>query len=452
MSVNFKGGNRKQLYLFPPSVEDWLPEDHLARFVVEIVDQLDISSIKNEYGGRGSTAYDPAMMIALLFYGYATGVFSSRKIERSTHDSIAFRYIAGNTHPDHDTIATFRRRFLPHLKVIFVQVLRIAHEMNILRLGAVSLDGTKVKAQASKHRALSYGHACKLEKQLKEEINTLLKKAEQVDCADLPDGMSVPEEISRREERLIAIRKAKTEIESRAADRYAEENKEYTAKLVKRKEKQKKTGKKPPGRPPKPPNAGPSNKDQVNLTDDESRIMPVSGGGFDQCYNAQAGVDTASQLIVCSHVSQKPNDKQEMEPAVKELQGHGSDLGEITGLLADNGYFSNTNCILAEEAGITAYIAVGREQHNLTLENRFSDFSPLPEGVDSKTVMRQRLQTKVGKALYAARKSTVEPVFGIIKHVLGFRQFSLRGLERVTAEWDLVSLAWNLKRMHVLAK
>ncbi len=452
MSVNFKGGNRKQLFLFPPSVDDWLPEDHLARFVVEIVDQLDISSIRNEYGGRGSTAYDPAMMIALLFYGYATGVFSSRKIERSTHDSVAFRYITGNTHPDHDTIATFRRRFLPHLKEIFVQILRIAHEMSILRLGAVSLDGTKVKASASKHRALSHGHACKLEQQLKEEIVTLLRKAEQTDCADLPDGMSVPEEISRREERLEAIRKAKTEIESRAAERYTEENKAYKEKIAKRKAKQKKTGKKPPGRPPKPPKVGPSSKEQVNLTDDESRIMPISGGGFDQCYNAQAGVDTASQLIVCSHVSQKPNDKQEMEPALAELQGYSSDFGELTGILADNGYFSNANCALAEQAGITAYIAVGREQHNQTLANRYSDSPSLVENPDRKATMRHRLHTKVGKVLYAARKSTVEPVFGIIKHVLGFRQFSLRGLEHVTGEWDLVSLAWNLKRMHVLTK
>lgn len=451
MSVNFKGGNRKQLFLFPPSVEDWLPEDHLARFIVDIVDQLDISSIKNEYGGRGSVAYDPAMMIGLLFYGYATGVFSSRKIERSTHDSVAFRYIAGNTHPDHDTIATFRRRFLPHLKVIFVQILRIAHEMHILRLGAVSLDGTKVKANASKHKALSYGHASKLENQLEQEINDLLKKAEQTDSADLPDGMSIPEEISRREERLEAIRRAKTEIESRAADRYAEEDEIHTEKLAKREVKRKKTGKKPPGRPPKPPAAGPSNKEQVNLTDDESRIMPVSGGGFEQCYNAQAGVDTATQLIVCRHVSQKPNDKQEVKPAIEELQRLNQQMGDISAFIADNGYFSSNNCTIVEDAGITPYIAVGREQHNLGLEDRFSDPSPLPEGADYKTTMRHRLKTKVGKALYAARKSTVEPVFGIIKHVLGFRQFSFRGLERVQGEWDLVSIAWNLKRMHVLA-
>jgi transposase len=451
MSVNFKGGNRKQQYLFPPSVEDWLPADHLARFVVEIVDQLDISSITNEYGGRGSKAYAPAMMTALLFYGYATGVFSSRKIERSTYDSVAFRYIAGNTHPDHDTIATFRRRFLPHLKGIFVQILQIAHEMNILRLGAVSLDGTKVKANASKHKALSYGHASKLEKQLEQEINDLLQKAEQTDSADLPDGISIPEEIARREERLEAIRKAKAKIESRAAERNAEENKAYREKMAKREAKKKKTGKKPPGKPPQPPTAGPSSKDQVNLTDDESRIMPVSGGGFDQCYNAQAGVDAASQLIVCGYVSQKPNDKKEVQPAIEELQNLNPELGEVSALLADNGYFSSDNCTIIERTGITPYIAVGREKHNTRLEDRFSEPPPLPEGADYKTTMQHRLKTKVGKALYAARKSTVEPVFGIIKHILGFRQFSVRGLERVQGEWDLVSIAWNLKRMHVLA-
>ena len=451
MSINFKGGNRKQLFLFPPSVDYWLPDDHLARFVVEIVDQLDISSITSEYGGRGSMAYDPAMMTALLFYGYATGVFSSRKIERSTYDSVAFRYIAGNTHPDHDTIATFRRRFLPHLKGIFIQILQIAHEMKILRLGAVSLDGTKVKANASKHKALSYGHASKLEKQLEQEINELLQKAEQTDSADLPDGLSIPEEISRREERLEAIRKAKEEIEYRAAERYVEENEAYREKLAKREAKKKRTGKKPPGKPPKPPAAGPSSKDQVNLTDDESRIMPVSGGGFEQCYNAQSGVDTASQLILCCHVSQKPNDKQEVKPALEELQELKQNIGELSVLLADNGYLSSTNCTFIENADITPYIAVGREQHNQTLEERFSDPPALPENADYKSRMQHRLKTKVGKALYSSRKSTVEPVFGIIKHVLGFRQFSFRGLERVKGEWDLVSIAWNLKRMHVLA-
>lgn len=451
MSVNFKGGNRKQQFLFPPSVDDWLPQDHLARFVVEIVDQLDISSIRNEYGGRGSTAYEPSMMIALLFYGYATGVFSSRKIERSTYDSVAFRYVAGNCHPDHDTIATFRRRFLPHLKGIFVQILQIAHEMKILKLGAVSLDGTKVKANASKHKALSHGYASKIEKQLESEINLLLKMAEESDHTDLPDGMSVPEEIARREERLGAIRKAKAKIESRAAERYAKEEQLYQAKIAAREEKKKKTGKKPPGRPPKPPASGPSKKDQVNLTDDESRIMPVSGGGFDQCYNAQAGVDTATQLILCNHVSQKPNDIQEVKPAVDQLQELGQRMGKLSAFLADNGYFGISNFSIIEQAGMTPYIAVGREQHNQALEERFSDPIPLQDNPDIRSTMRHRLRTKLGKVLYASRKSTVEPVFGIIKHVMGFRQFSFRGFEKVQGEWDLVSIAWNLKRMHVLA-
>lgn len=451
MSVNFQGGNRKQLFLLPPSVDDWLPDDHLARFVVEIVEQLDISSISNEYGGRGSTAYSPRMMVALLFYSYATGVFSSRKIERGTYESVALRYIAGNTHPDHDTIAAFRRRFLPHLKELFVQILQIAHTMKLLRLGAVSLDGTKIKASASKHKALSYGHASKLEQQLEQEINALLKMAEQTDVTDLPDGMSIPEEISRREERLAAIKKAKAEIESRAAVRYAEEQKTYAAKLARREENEKKTGKKPPGKPPEPPTAGPGDKDQVNLTDEESRIMPVSGGGFDQCYNAQAGVDTASQLIVYSHVSQKPNDKQEMKPAVTELQKLDKTMGEITAILADSGYFSAGNCALAEDAKMTPYIAVGRQRHNQTLTDRFSEPAPIAIPTQQAT-MCQRLRTKLGKVLYAARKSTIEPVFGIIKHVLGFRQFSFRGHERVAGEWDLVSIAWNLKRMYALAQ
>jgi transposase len=451
MSVNFKGGNRKQQFLFPPSVDDWLPQDHLARFVVEIVDQLDLSSIRNEYGGRGCTAYDPSMMTALLFYGYATGVFSSRKIERSTYDSVAFRYVAGNSHPDHDTIATFRRRFLPHLKEIFVQILQVAHEMKLLRLGAVSLDGTKIKANASKHKALSYGHVSKLEKQLEREIIILLKKAEESDQSELLDGMSVPEEIARREERLGAIKEAKAKIEARAAKRQAKEEELYQAKLAVRKEKIKKTGKKPPGRHPKPPASGPSSKDQVNLTDDESRIMPVSGEGFDQCYNAQAGVDTATQLILCNHVSQKPNDIQEVKPAVKQLQKLGSKMGKLSGFLADNGYFGIANCALVEQAGMIPYIAVGREQHNLTLEDRFSGPPAISDNTDICSIMRHRLRTKLGKVLYASRKSTVEPVFGIIKHVLGFRQFSFRGFEKVKGEWDLVSIAWNLKRMHALA-
>ena len=292
MEPKFLEVDRETLYLLPPSVQDWLPEDHLARFVVEIVEQLDLRSLKASYAGRGSQPYNPAMLLALLFYGYSTGVFSSRKLERSTYDSVAFRFIAANRHPDHDTIATFRKRFLKELSGLFVQILMIARQMNMLKLGSVSLDGSKVKANASKHKALSYEHACKLEAQLKAEVAELLKKAESADKADIPDGMNVPEELQRREQRLSGIAAAKVEIERRAAERHTREQAAYEEKVVARAKKAEATGKKPKGKQPKPPTAGPSAKDQVNLTDEDSRIMPISGGGFEQTFNAQAAVDT----------------------------------------------------------------------------------------------------------------------------------------------------------------
>src|SRR5208282_2345535 len=264
----FKQCDRETIYLFPPSVQEWLPEGHLARFVVEIVDQLNLERLKNDYAGRGSEAYSPEMLVALLFYGYATGVFSSRQLERSTYDSVAFRYVAANSHPDHDTIATFRRRFLPKLKELFVQILMIAVEAGVLKLGAVSLDGTKMKANASKHKALSYGHACKIENKLKVEVAELMKKAEAADKADIPDGMSIPEELELREKRLKVIADAKADIERRAAERNAIEQAEYEKKEAVRTDKQKKTGKKPRGKGPKPPVAGPTEKDQVNLTEE----------------------------------------------------------------------------------------------------------------------------------------------------------------------------------------
>ena len=234
MKVNFIDCDRKTTYLLPPSLENWLPEGHLARFVVDIVEQLDLRSLKESYAGRGSYPYNPAMLAALLFYGYATGVFPSRKLERSTYDSVAFRYIAANTHPDHDTIATFRKRFLPELTKVFTQILEIASQMKVLKLGTVSLDGTKVKANASRHKAFSYEHACKLEEKLKAEVAELLKKAEAADRADIPDGMSIPEELTRREERLTAIAEAKTEIERRAAARRVGEQEAYEKKIAER--------------------------------------------------------------------------------------------------------------------------------------------------------------------------------------------------------------------------
>jgi transposase len=431
-------------------VQDWLPEGHLARFVVEIVEQLDLRSLKASYAGRGSQPYNPAMLLALLFYGYSTGVFSSRKLERSTYDSVAFRFIAANRHPDHDTIATFRKRFLKELSGLFVQILMIARQMNMLKLGSVSLDGSKVKANASKHKALSYEHACKLEVQLKSEVADLLKRAESADKADIPDGMNVPEELQRREQRLSGIAAAKIEIERRAAERHVREQAVYEEKVTARTKKTDETGKKPKGKQPKPPTAGPSSKDQVNLTDEESRIMPVSGGGFEQTYNAQAAVDTESKLIVAAHITQQSNDKQELVPTLKNLVALPKQLGTVTELLADSGYFSETNVNACVGEEITPYIAVDRQSHNRSLWERFKEPPPLPEDADSVTTMKHRLKTKAGKAVYALRKVTSEPVFGIIKAVMGFRGFMLRGKESASGEWNLACMAYNIKRMHSL--
>jgi transposase len=451
MSVKFIEVDRETPYLLPPSLQDWLPKGHLARFVVEIVEQLDVRSLKATYAGRGSQPYNPEMLVALLFYGYATGVFSSRKLERSTYDSVAFRFIAVNSHPDHDTIAAFRRRFLPQLNKLFAQILLIAHQMEVLKLGNVSLDGSKIKANASKHKALSYEHACKLEEQIKAEVSELLKKAEAADHADIPDGMNIPEELERREKRLSAIAAAKAEIEKRAAERHAREQAAYETKVAERAKKERATGKKAKGKEPKPPKPGPSTKDQVNLTDEESRIMPTSGGGFEQTYNAQAGVDTVSKLIVSVHVTQNPNDKQELTPTLESLAALPEKLGKTTALVADSGYFSEANVTACEEDGITPYIAVGRQSHNLPLMERFAKPPVLPEDADSVARMKYRLKTPSGKAIYAQRKVTSEPVFGIIKAVMGFRSFLLRGFEAAKGEWSLICMAYNIKRLHVLA-
>jgi transposase len=429
-----------------------LPEGHLARFVAEIVEQLDLRSLKESYTGRGSQAYNPEMLLALLFYGYATGVFSSRQLERGTYDSVAFRFIAANSHPDHDTIATFRRRFLPQLRKLFVQILQIAHQMNVLKLGSVSLDGSKVKANASKHKALSYDYAGRLEAQIKGEVAELLRKAEAADRTDIPDGMNIPEELERREKRLAGIAAAKAEIEKRAAERHVREQATYEKKVAERTHKEQKTGKKPRGKQPKPPKGGPSAKDQVNLTDEESRIMPVSGGGFEQAYNVQAGVDTVSKLIVTAHVTQQANDKLELAPTLKEFATLPKELGTVTELIADSGYFSEANVIACEGKEITPYIAIDRQEHNQSLWERFKEPEPLPDNADSVARMKHRLQSVAGKKVYAQRKVTSEPVFGIIKAVMGFRSFMLRGFNAVQGEWDLVCIAYNIKKLHALAR
>ena len=452
MSAHFKAVDRETLYLLAPSVEDWLPEQHLARFVVDVVSKLDLHKLKMPYTGVGSEAFNPEMLLALLFYGYATGVFSSRKLEQATHDSIAFRYIAANTHPDQDTLAHFRKRFLEQLKPLFVQILLLAKTLGFLKMGKISLDGSKIQANASKHSALSWGHALALEQQLTEEVVRLMAMAEAADTTEVPDGMDIPAELAPRDQRLKAISEAKVKLEARAAERYAAEQAAYEAQKAERQAKVQTSGRPPQGPEPKPPEPGVRNSDQINLTDEESRIMPASGKNFQQAYNVQAGVETESLLIVTEHVTQNTNDKREVEPTLKALEQLAQPLGQAEALLADNGYYSEANvkACQAETMNITPFIAAGRECHHLSLEQRWADPPPLAAEADAVQTMKHRLRTREGRAIYGRRKCTVEPVFGIIKSVLGFRQFHVRGLQAVSGEWTLVSLAWNLKRMFAL--
>ena len=444
--------NRDTAYLLPPSVDEWLPKEHLARYVVEVIEALDLSGLVKDYAGGGSAAHHPAVLLGLMVYGYATGVMSSRKIERATYDSLAFRYIAGNTNPDHDTVAAFRKRFLPEIAQLFIQVLLIARENKFIKLGHIALDGTKVKANASRHSALSYGHIRELEAQLEQEVKDLLGKAELADAQEPIPGMDIPAELTRREERLAKIREAKQKIEARAKERHATEQAEYEAKRTAYEKRRDEGNRRGP--PPTPPSAKIEDKEQVNLTDEESRIMPTRGGAFEQCYNAQLGVDTDSRLIVTTGLTQSTVDKQQVIPALGKINALPEVLGQAQTLIADTGYMSAANvsaCAAPEASGtraITPLFAIAREHHHLPLAERFAldPEGPIPE--EPSAAMAHRLKTRVGKALYAVRKSTVEPVIGIVKSVMGFRQFSLRGLNNVTGEWNLVCLAYNIKRMH----
>src|SRR5215211_5020518 len=447
----FRPVDRDTGFLLPPSVDEWLPERHLARFVVEVVGGLNLRAMIGSYRGRGEAAYHPHLLLGILVYGYATGVFSSRKLERATDDSGAFRFIAANQHPDHDTIAAFRRRFLPQIEALFVQVLLLAREMGVLQLGTVALDGTKIHANANRHSALSYEHAGQIETQLRAEVTELLAKAEAADQADLPDGLSIPEELARREQRLAEIARARAIIEARAKERHAREQAEYDAKMAARDAKAAATGKKRGGRPPAPPVAEPGPTDQVNLTDEESRIMAVPGGGFEQCYNAQAAVATGCLLVLATDVVEASNDKQQVVPMLKKLDELPEELGEIVTLLADTGYLREANVQACVSAEIDPLIAMGRQPHHPPLAERFAPAPPPPDNPTPVAAMAHRLKTPEGRKLYALRKHTPEPVFGIIKSALGFRQFLLRGLDNVRAEWNLVTMAYNVKRLFALA-
>jgi transposase len=431
------------------SLREALPANHLARFVVELVAQLDLTRIYEHYGSRGGEAYAPSVLLALLFYGYATGVFSSRKIEKATYETLPFRFVAGGLHPDHDTLANFRKTFLNEIKTLFVQMLLLAQTAGYCKLGHISMDGSKIHANASKSKAVSYQRLLELEIHLRAEVDQLFILAEQADRHELPEGMDVADEIALRQERLARLAEAKQVLEARAKERQAAEQAEYAAKLREREEKAKRSGRKPGGRPPTPPSGEPQDKDQYNFTDPESRIMKCSSSaGFEQAYNAQLAVDQDSLLIVACSLSNHPNDKAEAEPTLAALS---PDLGTPEAAALDNGFWSEKNLAALGQRHIEPYIATGREPHHQSWQERFAaEPEPPAEDASPQVKMAYKLRTEIGQAIYRLRKCTVEPVIGIIKAVLGFRQFSLRGLEAADGEWALVCLAFNLKRMHTL--
>ena len=425
-----------------------LPAEHLARFVVEVVKLLDLSEIYDKYSERGGMPYAPEVLLGLLLYGYATGVFSSRKIERASYESIPFRYIAGNMQPDHDTINQFRKDNLEELKGLFVQVLMLAHIMGYVKLGNISIDGSKIHADASKSKAVSFGRLKQMEERLQQEMEELFALAEEVESVR-PEGFDIENEIEIRRKKMGSLAEAKAVLEERARQRYAEEQAEYERKMAARKEKEERTGKKIGGRPPQKPEPGPRDKDQYNFTDPESRMMKNGNNtGFEQSYNGQAAVEHESRLIVGNTLSNHPNDKREGVPTVQAIP---TELGKPDAAAMDNGYFGLKPIQAFEAMNINPFIAVGRDAHHLDLCSLLEgEPEPPPEDADHIVKMTYKLRTEVGKAIYRLRKSTVEPVFGIIKEVMGFRQFSLRGLTAVAGEWNLVCLAYNLKRLHVL--
>jgi transposase len=446
MSRKFKTADYEATLNSTVTLRECLPPDHLARFIVDVIAQLDLSAIYAHYGPRGGEAIAPDMLLGLLFYGYATGTFSARKIEKATYESIPVRFIAGGLHPDHDTLAHFRKTFLSELKHLFVQILLYAQEVGVLTFGNISLDGTKIHADASKHSAISYKRLLELESQLRTEVDQLFDLTEH---AEGPEGLVIPDEIAFRQERLANLAKAKAVLEARAQERYEVEQAGYEAQRAEREAKTRQTGRTPRGRPPTPPTLGARDKDQYNFTDPESRIMKNSTNeGFDQHYNAQAAVEQASFLMVASTLSNHPNDQAEAIPTLDAIP---LALGKPQAGALDNGYFSATNIAAMEARDIEPYIATGRIPHHPSWQSYFAPQpAPPPADASPKLQMAYKLQTEIGGAIYRLRKCTVEPVLGIIKDILGFRQFSLRGLWAAAGEWCLVCRAFNLKRLHTL--
>jgi len=431
VAKTFRAYLPEQDLLLPPSLHDWLPEDHLVYFVSDVVDQLDLSAIESVYQqeDRGRPPYHPRMMAKLLVYGYCVGVFSSRKIERSLVENVGFRVLAAGNEPDFRTISDFRKRHLKALEGLFEQVLKMTLEAGAMKLGRVALDGSKVKANASKHKAMSYGRMKEKQKQLREEVRKLLAQAEAVDTEEdvrygkHQRGDELPEELRRRQTRLKRLRQAKRVLEQRAREEALAEGKT----------------------PEEAAQVKPEEKAQYNFTDPESRIMK-GADGFLQAYNAQIAVEWDFQLIVGQAVTQAVNDKQQVAPMVQAIQEQSGQ--KPAQLLADSGYGSDQNLQHLEQQKIDAYIAAGRQKHGEKPQP--CQRGPLPKGATRMDRMRRKLQTKLGQAVYAARKGIVEPVFGQIKQVRGFRQFLLRGLEKVRAEWALVCLTHNLLKLYGL--
>lgn len=457
MATRFVPIDRDTPLLLPPNLRDWVPADHLVHFILDAVDALDLRQVKVNTRGTGSEQYPPHLLLGLLIYSYATGLFGSRRIEQSTYDSVPVRLLTADTHPDHDTLCSFRRENQALLTESFVKVLQLAQQLKVLKFGqlTVAADGTKVLANASKHSAVSYQRAGEMIEQLELEVQQLLAKAEQADATPLQDGLTIPEEITRRQERKAALAQARAEIEARAQARYAAQLAEHEAKLAERAAKQER-GEKAGGKPPQPPTPEPDAKDQYNFTDAESRIMKAGNGNhFEQSYNAQAAVEVESRLIVGQRVSQSPNDKAELVPTLASVP---AEAGGLAVALVDSGFFSAAAVQQIEQTaagkatGTTVYAAVEKTGHHRSvadLEKQPEPEAPAP-GASGIEVMRHRLKTSGGKQRYKLRQQTVEPVFGIIKSVLGFRQFRLRGREKVSLEWTLVCLAYNLKRLHRL--
>lgn len=428
------------------TIGEVLSENHLARFLVRQIAAWDLSELYAQYADDGGPPFAPEMLLAILIYGYMTGVFSSRKLEKATFESIPFRFLAGGHHPDHTTLATFRTTMFPRVASLFGQMLLLAQQAGLWSMGPVSIDGTKIHADASKHSAVSYERCLDIETQLLTELQQLVQWSE---AGASPAGMDVAAEIQRRLARIAQLEKARQVIEQRAAARDAEEQAAYEAKLADREERARRTGKKPRGKPPTPPTTGTRATDQYNFTDPESRIMKNStDAGFDQHYNAQVAVEQEHGLILAYTLSNHPNDQAEALPT---LQAIPAEIGKPPAAALDTGYFSAQNIVDFEHEGVTPFIAIGKDHHHTWLKDFFAE-QPVPPPDDASVTLKMayQLQTEIGQAIYRLRKSTVEPVFGIIKETLGFRQFSLRGTEKVTGELGLVSLAFDLKRIFVL--